>query len=98
MFKQPVKLELTSSGHYCVNLREMSNPVESEPRNENDILTVTEATPEEHSQIRKESDNLTVTEIKPEENKLLDGGNSPENKVVESVKKDEGKQIVFYML
>lgn len=25
MFKQPVKLELTSSGHYCVNLRDDSN-------------------------------------------------------------------------
>lgn len=36
MLKKPVKLELTSSGHYCVNLRDDSEPDERE------ILTVTE--------------------------------------------------------
>ena len=46
MFKQPVKLELTSSGHYCVNLREDGHPDEKETsenktQNENEILAVT---------------------------------------------------------
>ena len=59
MFKQPVKLELTSSGHYCVNLRDESSPVEGEIQNENDILTVTES---EENEIPNENDILTVTE------------------------------------
>ena len=40
MFKQPIKLELTSSGCYCVNLRDESNPDERETQNY--ILIVTE--------------------------------------------------------
>ena len=41
MFKQPVKIELTSSGHYCVNLKPEDNPEESEIHDEEEILTVT---------------------------------------------------------
>ncbi len=60
MFKQLVRLELTSSGHYCVNLREESNPAWIEARKENDILTVTESKGE--SEAQNEDDILTVTE------------------------------------
>lgn len=48
MFDQPVKLELTSSGHYCVNLRNESNLNKSQleksetPSDEDEILIVTE--------------------------------------------------------
>lgn len=43
MFKQPVKLKLITSGHYCVNLRDKSHLDGSEMQNnEDDILTVTE--------------------------------------------------------
>lgn len=42
MFKRPVRVELTYSGHYCINRRDESNPNESEIKNEDDILTVTE--------------------------------------------------------
>ena len=41
MVKQPVKIELTSSGHYCVNLKPEDNPEESEIHDEEEILTVT---------------------------------------------------------
>ena len=43
MFKQLVKLELTSSGHYCVNLRNESTPDGSDIQNEDDILIATES-------------------------------------------------------
>ena len=39
MFMQPVKLELTSSGHYCVNIKPENNPEESEIHDEEEILT-----------------------------------------------------------
>lgn len=48
MFDQPVKLELTSSGHYCVNLRKERINNESQfkqsetPNDEDEILIVTE--------------------------------------------------------
>ena len=44
MFEQPVKLELTSSGHYCVSLRDDSDAKESETQtlDEDEVLTVTE--------------------------------------------------------
>lgn len=42
MFKQPVRLELTLSGHYCVNLRDESTPNGSDIQNEDGILIVTE--------------------------------------------------------
>ena len=43
MFEQPVELELTSSGHYCVNLRDDSDAEESETQNDEDeVLAVTE--------------------------------------------------------
>ncbi|XP_034552315.1 uncharacterized protein LOC117821880 isoform X2 [Notolabrus celidotus] len=41
MFKQPVKLELTSSGHYCVKIKDVKLD-ESETSEENEVLTVTE--------------------------------------------------------
>lgn len=48
VFDQPVKLELTSSGHYCVNLRNESNLNKNQleksetPSDEDEILIVTE--------------------------------------------------------
>ena len=44
MFEQPVKLELTSSGHYCVNLRDDSDAEEGETEtlDEDEVLTVAE--------------------------------------------------------
>lgn len=42
MFKQPLKPELTLSGHYCVNMRDESAPDGSDIQNEDDILIVTE--------------------------------------------------------
>lgn len=42
MFKKPVKLQLTSSGHYCVNLRDKNTPDVSDIQNENDIFFGTE--------------------------------------------------------
>lgn len=38
MFKQPVKLELKSSGHYCVNLRDENNQDIKETQSEEEIL------------------------------------------------------------
>lgn len=42
MLKQPAKLGITSSGHYCVNIKDDSNQHKSEIHGKDDILTVTE--------------------------------------------------------
>lgn len=42
MFKQTVKLELTSSGHYCVKIKDDSNLDENKTPNEDEIVTMTE--------------------------------------------------------
>ena len=42
MFKRPVKLELTSSGHYCVNIRAEDYLKNNGIQNEEEILTVTQ--------------------------------------------------------
>lgn len=64
MFKQPVKLEQISSGHYCVNLRDDSNldekeTSESKTQIENEIIAVTENMTTKEKE-RKYTDNLNM--------------------------------------
>ena len=61
MFKQPVKIELTSSGHYCVNLKPEVDPEKSEIHDEEEILTVTENMTEDYNRITEDSSEVTQT-------------------------------------
>ncbi|KAI4873784.1 hypothetical protein NFI96_002219, partial [Prochilodus magdalenae] len=73
MFKQPVKLELTSSGHYCVNIKANNNSAENVIQNDEEVLTVTEKMTKQEKQkvllkLHKQFGHASVEKLK----KLLD--------------------------
>lgn len=73
MFKQPVKLELTSSGHYCVNIKANNNSAENDIQNDEEVLTVTENMTKQEKQkvllkLHKQFGHASVEKLK----KLLD--------------------------
>lgn len=60
MFNKPVKLDFTSSGHYCVNL--MDNKCEN-TKKEDHVLTTTEDSTPEEKECQLEEENQLENEI-----------------------------------
>lgn len=84
MFKHPVTLELTSSGHYCINLMDQDSSCDAEKCSEDEVLFVTENMTSKKKKevlikLHKQFGHATVDRLKK---LLISSGNHDEECIV----------------